>query len=99
MRKVKFKKYIPTTWENVVTGELKISNFNPGGSDGSKAWTVKSRGYYQEDFETEGWFHGWGFETPGYDGGISTIAIVEMYDGSVQMVEVENMMFVEPYKP
>ena len=96
MRKVKFKKYVTSTWKNIETGETKLHFCNPGLEDKSSKWSYVKAGYFETDFLNDGIFHSWGFESQ--DNGeqviMDSIAIIELPDGSVEMIRPDRIKFV-----
>lgn len=96
MRKIKFKKWINSEWKNVETGETMFYHQNPGLKDSSTRWSFSKSGYFEDDFNSEGTFHAWGFEIQ--DNGdqmvSDSVAIVELPDGTVQLIAPTKIKFI-----
>lgn len=81
MRKVLYKKWIPTVYDHSVSG-VKT--------------TVHGTGCFQKDFATFGLFHQWGVSYEEFENGPGnyTVAIVENEDGTISEVLPVNIKFI-----
>ena len=83
MRKVMFKRWIPREIERLE--DKRYDTIKPG----TACWS---------DFLYEGWFHQWGAATleseQGY--GNYSVALVELFDGTIEEVLPTNIKFLPP---
>ena len=89
MRKVKFKKWI----SKVVKKELEISNY-PFPTEAYEEET----NCWEKEFKNDGLFHQWAnaYDESSEGFGNYTIALVELFDGTIIEVLPSNIQFVEP---
>ena len=82
MKKVVYKKFIPHQYEDMGSGNKKL---------------ITGTGVYEEDFNTEGEFLGWGTEHEELNRGVGqyTIAIIKTQEGFVEGVHISNLKFVD----
>jgi hypothetical protein len=83
MRKVKFKRWIPTEWKDVSCGYLNK--------------VVEGTGCFEGDYNHDGIFHQWANAYIETDNGVGnyTFGIIELTDGTIEEVLPKNIKFIE----
>ena len=81
MRKVKFNRFIPIDYEDITTSFRK---------------QIKGTGMFETEFKHEAVFHQWGTEWEEFESGpaMSTVALVELSDGTIEKVIPEQIKFI-----
>ena len=86
MRAVKFKKWIPLVY-------LEVVNSN-------RSTKVEGTGQFENDFASNGLFHKWGINYDDFEtnAGNYTVALVELDDGTMEEVLPINLKFIDKPK-
>jgi len=94
MRKVKYKRWIPKTYRN----EDDTVSENP---KSYKAVAETNTGCFESDFLSEGLFHQWAGAYEEFDNGAGnyTVALVEIFDGTIVEVLPKNLKFISEIQP
>ena len=81
MRKVLFKKWTPIQYKDTGNGYEE---------------RIEGTGKFQDEFETQGFFHQWGNTYKEFESGVGnyTVALVELQDGTIAEVLPVNLKFV-----
>lgn len=95
MRKVLFKKFIAVAWVDDQGNEW------PKGERVANAKQKPGTNQWEDDFTHPGLFHGWGYESESRDvvDVVDSYAIIELPDGTIDMVLPRAIKFTEPYEP
>jgi hypothetical protein len=93
MRQVKFKSFISRVWINKEGNEL--PELTPY-SERREYTTKPGTAAYSSDYDTDGLFHGWGYESTDSDNALvmDTYGIIEKSDGTIEHVIPNKIKFI-----
>jgi len=94
MRKVLFKKFIPIAWVDDQGNEW------PKGERVANAKQKPGTNQWEDEFTHPGFFHSWGYESESRDvvDVVDSYGIIELPDGTIEMMNPRAIKFVEPYR-